>query len=154
MLFRNFKELFISLQVDTQLMGFGLKCSILNRQVVHIEKSKLNIATYDTLVAYDNPLILSHICTFSLFDRKVVHMQGCHIPGKYDYFLDGRKYWEIPGNIKSLYYEMLEVNQIRYQNTCRQVSVVLLGAFKTISSMYLNNTCILRFNIQFSNLSC
>ena len=45
-LFRNFKEFFKSVQPDVRLieMEFGSKCSILNGQVVHIEKSKLNIA--------------------------------------------------------------------------------------------------------------
>ena len=46
---------------------------------------------------------------------------------------------------------MLEVDQIRYQNTFRQVSVVRLRAVKTISFMYLNN--IFSLNIQFKTCS-
>ena len=61
---------------------------------------------------------------------KVHHINATHsvtlelrvaiFPGKYAYFPDGGKYWEIPGNMgntgkyKGSYYKMLEVDQIRY----------------------------------------
>ena len=45
-------------------MRFGSTCSILNGQVIYIEKSQLNIADMF-------PLIVSHISTFSLIDSYV-----------------------------------------------------------------------------------
>ena len=44
-LFRNFKELSVSLQPDVRpWLGFGSKCCILNGHVVNIEKPELNFA--------------------------------------------------------------------------------------------------------------
>ena len=76
--------------------------------------------------------------------------QGCHISQEIQNvcLFPGR--WEILGNTgkyESSYYKMLEVDQIRYWNTFRQVSVVLLRPLKTISFMNLNT--IFRLKIQF-----
>ena len=64
-------------------------------------------------------------------------LQGCHIS------------WTVgkTGKYESLYYKMLEVDEIKYLNTFIQVSVELLQALKTISFMYFNNIVILK--IQF-----